>query len=273
MRRAALALVPMASVVVGCAASGADPGDAETATATSAVVVIERSTDTAQGTRAEASARFVRVSASTSPTTALRGVGAGIDLPAAGACSPLASLPEASPSEPPPVAELLDVGTVALEANGLATRLLPRQLPDVTDVVSGVVYARAADATLLPPSAEYVVHVGGGAGFASTELSASAPADPSDVRLQGEETADAGGLVTGGANVVLEWNEDASGDQVYVDVAPSAVRCLMESGGHGIVPSAFLDDAGTLVLHRLHRESLRAGEIRFDFARTVAYAR
>jgi hypothetical protein len=44
------------------------------------------------------------------------------------------------------------------------------------------------------------------------------------------------------------------------------------------VSTLFLDDAGTLVVHRLRREPLSArgidsGEVRFDFARTIAYVR
>jgi hypothetical protein len=44
------------------------------------------------------------------------------------------------------------------------------------------------------------------------------------------------------------------------------------------VPSSLLDDAGSLVVHRVHVEPLQArgidgGELRFDFARVVAYTR
>ena len=188
MRRLVLALLPIASASVGCAASGSETGDAETATTTSAVVVVERTADALQGARAEASARFVRVTASTSPASALRSVGAGLDLPTPGACAPLSALTGiAASGDPVPVVELLDVGPVSLEANGVATRLLPRQLPDVTDVVSGVVYARAADAPLLPAAASYVVHVSGGTSLGALDVPAFSPAEPNSIRILAEE--------------------------------------------------------------------------------------
>jgi hypothetical protein len=280
MRSVFLLLFPMLGVAIGCAAPAADAQDADTATTTSAVVVVERATDATEGMRAEASARFIRVTASASAASALRSVGAGLDLPVAGGCAALSSLGSlgASTDRPlAPAAELLDVGTVSLEANGVATRLLPRQLPDVTDVVSGVVYARAADATLFPASTVYVVHIAGGGGMDGIDLPVSAPADPANVRVadQGIE----GGAVTirAASAVVLEWTDDGSGDDLYVDVTPSGVRCLLDAG-RGAVPASFFDDAGTLSVHRLHREPLRsrgidAGEIRFDFARSVGYVR
>jgi hypothetical protein len=291
MRSVIFVLLPVAAASVGCAATGGDVGDAETATTTSALVVVERTSDGAQ-----ASARFVRASASASPAAAMRSVGAGLDLPSPGACAPLAVLASAVSSDPAPVVELLDVGPVTLEANGVATRLLPRQLPDVTDVVSGVVYARAADSTLLPASAPYLLHVAGGTGLGSLDVAALSPADPASIRVLVDgsgaedtsvEDASVGAngkkptaivSVVSGAAVTIEWSDEGAGDEVYVDVRPSNVRCLLDGAGHGTLPSAFFDDAGTLLLHRLHRELLRAkgidsGEIRFDFARSIAYVR
>jgi hypothetical protein len=288
MRSAVFALLPFAAATAGCAASSGEAVDAETATTTSALVIVERTTDTAQGSRAEASARFARVTASASPSTAMRSVGAGLDLPSPGACAPLATLSSSVVSnDPTPVVELLDVGPVTLEANGVATRLLPRQLPDVTDVVSGVVYARAAESTLLPAAATYVLHVAGGTGLGSVDVTTLSPADPASIRVVTEgggaedpSVEDANvrksAIVLSGATVNIEWADEGAGDEVYVDVRPSNVRCLLDGAGHGSLPSVFLDDSGTLSLHRLHREPLRArgidsGEIRFDFARSIAY--
>jgi hypothetical protein len=44
------------------------------------------------------------------------------------------------------------------------------------------------------------------------------------------------------------------------------------------VPASLVDEAGTLVVHRMHREpliarGLQGGEVRFDFSRSVAYVR
>jgi hypothetical protein len=258
---------------MACAASGGEAGDAETVTTTSAVIVVARTTDVAQGLSAEATARFVRATGATSPEAAIRSVGAGLDLPAVGSCSTISALAGEASAEAPPALELLDVGPVTLEANGAATHLLPRQLPDVTDVVSGVVYARATEAASLPAGASYLLHVTGGAALGSVDVGVSAPADPSEVRILNAD-ASAGGVAVG-SGVALQWTDDGAADQVYVDVRPSGVRCLLD-GGRGLVPAAFFDDAGTFSIHRLHRETIHAqgidtGEIRFDFARIVPY--
>jgi hypothetical protein len=276
MRLTSILLLPAVPAVVGCAGtiSGPEGGDAEATRATSAVVSIERTADAAEGSRAEASARFVRVSAPASAGDALRAIGAVVDLPARGSCATLASL-ASSPAAVAPVVELVDVGTVTVVAEGVETRLAPRQLPDVTDVVSGVVYARATDPVFLPSSAAYAFHVAGTPGFAPIDATATAPGDASEIRIAGEES---GVVVASGPGVDLAWSADGSDDVVYVDVRPHGVRCVLDGAGRGSVATAFFDDTGTLVVHRLHREPLRtrgldAGEVRFDFARSLPYVR
>ena len=292
MRASALALLAFAPGVIGCAGNvsgSASPGDAEVTFSTSAVVVVERTIDTTQGNRAEASARFVRVGAGSSPQDALRAIGAALDLPGRGTCASVAALSGGvARSEPAQVVELLDVGSVSLEASGTETRLVPRQLPDVTDVVSGVVYARAADPSLLPASTRYVVHVGGSADREGFDVAVIAPADPSDVLVAGED----GGatVVARGTSIDLAWTPNGTDDLVYADVQPSAVRCVLDGTSAAVPPgsragfahaslsTSLMDDAGTIVVHRLHREPLHVrgldgGEVRFDFARTVAYLR
>jgi hypothetical protein len=278
MRLSALALLPVIPAALGCAGtvSGSGEGvDAEASTTTSALVAIERTTDGTQGSRAEASARFLRVTAPASGSDAIRAIGAALDLPAAGTCAALSTRAVEPSSGLVPVVELVDVGSVSLEAAGIETRLSPRQLPDVTDVVSGVVYARATDPALLPAGSRYVVHVAGAPGFDAFEASAYAPGDPGDVRIAGE--IEGAALAAGGPSVDLSWTAGAD-DVVYVDVRPSGVRCALGDGGSGSVSTLLLDDTGTLIVHRLHREALRArgidsGEVRFDFARTVGYVR
>ena len=72
---------------------------------------------------------------------------------ARGACATYASLAGGTtPAEAAPAVELVNVGAVSLRADGGEMRLLPRQLPDVTDVVTGVVYDRALDSTDLVPT-------------------------------------------------------------------------------------------------------------------------
>jgi hypothetical protein len=283
------AIVVLAAPAMGCTGAVSDPtvpGDAEPST-TSAVVIVERTIDPAGGPRADASARFVRVSAPSSARDALRTIGAAVDLPLAGTCVSLSALAGVAPGTPVVAAswvELVDVGAVSLEVNGHETHLAPRQLPDVTDVVSGVVYARAADSALFPSSARYLMHVSGGPDVEPFDVSATAPADPADVHIGGEDSA-TGLVVAAGVPIPIEWTPDGSDDALYVDVQPAAVRCALENGQHSAeglarttVPASLIDETGTLVVHRMHREALvvrglEGGEVRFDFSRSVAYVR
>lgn len=292
MRLSGLALLPLLPAAVGCAgtvsSAGADGVDAESSTI-SALVSIERTSDPTAGSRAETSARFLRVMAPASADDALRAIGASLELPAVGTCAAISARAGSGPAQLPLV-ELLDVGGVTLEVGGVETRMSPRQLPDVTDVVSGVVYARSTNPALLPDSSRYVVRVTGTPGFEPFAVSALGAGDPAQVRIAGED--EAGTLLATGSVLDVSWpagagSSDERDDVVYLDVRPAGVRCTLgdESGNstpgaaaHATVSTLLLDDTGTVVVHRLHREPLNApsvdsGEIRFDFARTIPYVR
>ncbi len=290
MRFAVVTSLAFAAPVLGCTGAVSDPsvpGDAEPLT-TSAIVIVERTVDPAGGPRAEASARFVRVSAPASTRDALRTIGATVDLPAPGTCESLAALTGATATgavaTAAPSVELVDVGAVSLDVTGRETRLVPRQLPDVTDVVTGVVYARAAEAALFPSASRYLVRVSGGPDIEPFEVWANAPADPADIHVTGEDTAN-GLTLAAGAPVDIAWSPDATDDSLYVDVQPAAVRCALDNSQRSgdapartTLPASLIDDAGTLVVHRMHREpivarGLEGGEVRFDFSRSVAYQR
>jgi hypothetical protein len=284
MARGPELMVLFSLLAAGCEGtiSSAGAGDAETTT-TSAIVVVERTTDSASAPRVQASARFARFPASSATDDALRAIGAALDLPARGSCAPLGTLgADVGGDEPAPIVELVDVGAVSLEAGSVETRLTPRQLPDVTDVVSGIVYARSGDPTVFPASTRYVLHVGGRAGLAPFDVAGSAPADPSDVHVAGEPAA--GGTLVVGVSVEVSWAPDGSGDAIYLDVQPAGVRCTLGDGSadaevaHATLPASLLGAEGTLVVHRMHREaapapSMAGAEVRFDFARSLAYAR
>ena len=182
--------------------------------------------------------------------------------------------------------ELADVGAVSLEANGHETHLIPRQLPDVTDVVSGVVYARGRPAALFPAEPRYLVHVAGGADVDPFDVSASAPADPSDVRIAGEDGT--AGVVAGATSPidVSRGRPTPRTTLLYVDVQPAGFRCALVRGrdraderrARDRARRSCVDEAGSIVVHRVHREPLTArgiegGEIRFDFSRSVPYVR
>jgi hypothetical protein len=77
----------------------------------------------------------------------------------------------------------------------------------------------------------------------------------------------------------LAW--EAGEDLIYVDVvakrAPT-LRCAFADSGRASIPNFAQLDSGTLFVHRVHGEAFHtkgidAGEIRFDFARVVAFSR
>jgi acyl-coenzyme A thioesterase PaaI-like protein len=97
-------------------------------------------------------------------------------------------------------------------------------------------------------------------------------------------------VIARGTSIDLAWTPSGPDDLVFADVQPSAVRCVLDGASagptlrgstglvHAALSTSLMDDAGTIVIHRLHREplhmrGLEGGEVRFDFARTVAYTR
>ena len=130
----------------------------------------------------------------------------------------------------------------------------------------------------------------------SFAVNASAPSELRALRLGSfDADGDAEGLsVDPSAALDLSWDAtgSASRDEVYVDITAdggdgsaesTSLRCAFADNGHAELPAqawAQLAGAsattGQLTLHRLHREQLVAsgigtGEIRFDFARQIAF--
>jgi hypothetical protein len=280
------------AVLAGCTSSvlpssdGAGT-DADVSTTATGVVVVEGAMGN-EGTRTEAVARFVRARGGSVDDDALRIVGATVDFPALGACSALSALATArAASAPNSVSRslaLLDVGGVTLFAGEGVASLQARQLPDVADLVSGVVYSARSEA--LPSKSAYLLRIDGAAeaDVAPFVVSATSPGEPADVRLGGDDGRSGAITLAPGAAVDLTWEPGAVEDAVYVDIAATAAsataRCLFDDGGHATLSSsAFgaLED-GTVAVHRRHRESFRAhgvdpGEVRFDFARVVSFVR
>jgi hypothetical protein len=275
--RLAIAAV-LSLAAFGCSANVSatpDVADADANARTAAVIVVERTVG--EGARGEATARFMRMR---DPNTAeaLRVVGATVDFPALGTCLSLASLgtmatQNAASAPATPSVQLVHVGSVSLEANGLATSLSARQIPDVVDLVSGVVYARATEPDLLPARARYVLHVSGAADAEPFSVAAHAPADLAEVRV-----------ATAPSSIDLAWEAGSLDDMVYVDIVSAAdskmptVRCAYGDSGHATLAGALVPDEATLSIHRLHSEHFRArgidsGEMRFDFAKVVAFSR
>jgi hypothetical protein len=313
------ALPLAAATLFGCATNVSIGGDgtsgepeASASSAATAVIVIERTAAAgSETTRTEAVARFVRMRAGAVDDDALRLIGATVDFPAMGTCATglgamrgsstaVASASgngangAAAPSPPRARAmALLDVGAITVESGGVKTNLLARQLPDVADLVSGVVYtARPTGAAgyaeaALPARGTYVVRAGG-----STELDiapfvavATAPGDPVDLRVAGQDARTGGVTIAPSGPAELTWEQGGADDVIYVDVTSKVsgvpgVRCLFADAGRASIAATALTafDEGTLSVHRVHREPIHAhgiepGEMRFDFARTIPFSR
>jgi hypothetical protein len=260
----ALGALPVLLLSVGCTVGNPDGPDAEaqTTTTATAIVVIERTTAGDAIVARFLRARQATVDDSTVHTSGLQ------DVPAPGTC--VTSFD--SPVTAARAVDLLDVGTVTLDA----TTLLPRAMPDPAGMVSGYFYsARSVEA--FTASSRVSLRASGGQdlpeGFA---VSVAAPHDLADVLV----TPSAAGLD-------VSWSvstdaDPAETDVVYVDVlAPSMLaRCAASDVGRLTIPASAIGNVeeGTLAVHRVHREPFRArgidpGEIRFDLARVVTFRR
>lgn len=260
MVRTALAplLFLAASGCAGVVTGSPEEADAQS-TSVTGVVVVDRTVTGDETARGEASARFVRLRGAIDDG-ALKLVGAGLDLPPIGEC---ATLRDHTSSRS---VELLDVGAISIEALGTGQRvaLAPRRVPDVVDLVSGTMYSARIDEAAVPSGTNVAVLVGGSADVPAFSVRAKTPDAPSAVRISGLD----------GANAELTWN--GTGDSIYVDVGSS--RCSFADDGHASIPSAAFADDGIVTVHRVRREKLSipgldSGELRFDFARAVAYRR
>jgi hypothetical protein len=291
MRSLDLVLPVLCVAALGCSAPVLSPGetDAEPAAPTTAVVLVERTIAAGETARAEAIARFVRMRGGAVDDDALRLVGATIDFPSLGACASVSGRAAQPLNGSGHAVELVDLGALAIEARGARVSLQPRQLPDIVDLVSGVVYStRVSDPEVLPAEGQYLVRAGGrpdldiGA-FAAAAL---APGELGDLVIAGQDARASSGLVLSAeAPTELSWTAGGIDDVVYVDVSqpsvtgPRTIRCLFEDAGRAVIAAtSFVDGDGTMTVHRLHRESFQtrgidSGEIRFDFARVVSFKR
>ena len=281
-----------------------------------AVVVVERTVSPDDSARGSIVARFLKMRAGSVDDEALRMVGATLDLPEEGTCATQLNASEAPAIVSlavPRAVELLDVGPITVDANGLHTALEARALPDIVDLLSGVVYSSRSVETpsVKTPSVNsgsvqsaagrglYQLMSGGtDADHPPFTISASAPGEPDELRINALNPR-ASIELSSSEPIALVW--DASGaaadDVIYVDVAfpaahqdarqgePQSFRCAFADVGSASIPvSAFgvVVDAGTttgtMTVHRVHREAfhvsgIESGVLRFDFARTVEFTR
>lgn len=249
---------------------GAEATDAETSAITG-VVVVEETAFAGDVPRAEVSARFLKVHGAIDDG-ALRLAGAELVMPTAGECTVLVDEPlRAAPTAN---VELLNVGALNVEsASGKAT-LQPRRVPDVTDLVSGVLYTARTEGLR---GTVRLRAAGTDPAIGPLLVEAEAPAELRGLRVAGIEAKSAEPIALGGTAVDVEWDAGSKTDLVYVDVLAQGAlttRCAFaDASGHASVPAPS-SQTGTFAIHRLRRTPLaefERGELRFDAARLVPF--
>lgn len=251
--------------LLACSAQVTDAdlrGEQGSTQVTALVEVDRRVSDARDPGHSEAIARFVRAF----DPGALDLVSS--EIPAMGTCATSSSATTTTS------ATLLDVGAVSLEGAGVRTAMVPRRLPDVVDLVSGVVYTARGPEEGSFGAGRYVLHVAGNAEVPSFAREAEAPSVPAVSSVAEQSVASTTVVIDGASEVV--WEPDH--DLVIIEVSggPKIARCAFADTGRGQVPAWTFGSQGTLTVHRVHREPFTApgiehGEIRFDFARVVPY--
>ena len=200
--------------------------------------------------------------------------------------APLGSCVRASgevPSVPVGGLRLLDVGKVTLHADSTAApfELSKRRVPDVVDVVSGVIYG--ASRLDVASRAPLEVRVAGEPELGPVRVAIEAPGDVGGLRMDGHDSAHP---VAAGSDVELTWEPSAEREPISVDVTAidgegrrSTWRCGQLDTGHATVAAALLGDGdGIIAVRRSHRTTFRSagidkGELRVDFVRELPYTR
>ena len=258
MRGVALYLV----VLLGTGCAVAESHDDEAQTQSAALVHVER-----QDTSAHVVARYVR--AVRVDADALRATGGSFDLPPSGQCAPLDGHAVGALA---PV-ELIAAGPTSVTQAGANVDLVARNVPDVSDLVSGVVYTKT---TALAPGLAAVTLAG-----VAEPIAIEVPPALVDVSLE-LGRPDLGRLEPGSAR--LGWaawspaHSAATESVVTVDVhgGPSAVRCTLEDVGAGEIDRAWFGPSGTVVVRRvvrleLEREPFQRIVLDSETSHTLAY--
>lgn len=294
-----LTITALLAWLSGCAT----PGDAEVPSgedpgAVRGYLSVERTSpwnsDT-QRTRETASATFLRLQEGGDPSMAARLVGASLDLPPDGTCSPLEVVEPTVPLRTLNPVELLRVGDVTVRSNTSSTRLVARAYPDVAHLISGVVYTSSGRETP-GVSGQVVFDIGGTEGIPGFTVDVPMPSVVEKLSLNGVEVNDERDWLTFGDAVELQWHateEDISlpsslqakiaPDRFFVDLSvvdarqiPRTLRCSGGAEARFQVPLRFNEQTQsvTLTAHRLRTVQLTSSsqlnsEIRLDSARSA----
>jgi hypothetical protein len=260
-------VLPLLAGCTGTVVQG-EQTDADTSALTG-VVVVEETAFAGDVPRAEVSARFVKVHGAIDDG-ALRLAGTQLTLPALGECTTLVDEPLRAPTVS---VELLNVGALNVESAAGKATLQPRRVPDVTDLVSGVLYTARTDGLR---GTVRVRAAGADPEIGPLVAEAQAPAELRGLKVAGVEGKGPEPIGVAAGAIDVDWEAGNRTDVVYVDVLAQGTpttRCAVADVGHLTVPAPS-SQTGTIAVHRLHREPLAAmgrGELRFDWARLVPF--
>lgn len=244
--------------VLGASCTGAGPEvalDADVASHTEGVVFVERVGE-AGGAQVHVGGRFFR-SQGVAPESLPELVGAP-PIAATVGCTERGAMAETLDSSHAEV-QLLDVGVVDARADGLTSRMTPHRLPDLWNVVSGVVYGLDGDL----PSGSWQFSATGDPATSrgAFDVTGAPPEAFGELRLGDAIIAPQGGALSlprrGGLS--LRWARGASSDRVAVVFEGSGtMSCGARDDGTLDVDAANADrvrellrQGGTLSVHRL----------------------
>lgn len=300
MRYAAIiASIPLAGSLFGCSAIVAEPAEGADSEPEPVLAIFElqQATDPADGSlvKARGSARFLRAAGGPIDDIALKTAGADVELPPPSTCMRLAERSVWLADEVRAVA-LEDVGPVTIDYAGTRTELGARRLPEVVDLVQGVVYAggwmsglresrtlgsTSYDHAALPHRAvSYRVAGSREASVSAFDVTVGAPRGLDDIRVNGDLASSVIALDSD-APIELAWSARPARDIIYVDVTASdssIMRCAFEGDGAGAIPTDDLARNGMLTIHHFHREQIdtdspEQGEVRVDVSRALRFER
>jgi len=283
-------LLVASPLLAGCIGDPEDSHAANGPKGVQGLVVVERlewwGTDDDGSAQSNVSARVVQMVRQQSwerdVRLAERVVGAALDAPPLGTCTPLGSEPATESLDDLGRLELLPAGEVRLEADGARIPLAVRAFPDVGARVSGVFYTSEDAQIDLPAGTTYSIRLGG---RGEIEKHVVAPSSLEGVSLGGVALASGEAFLSPGHAADLTWLTpvDAwANDLILADVIAldgTGVRCAFADGGQGTLAIGSLALAGEeafVLVHRVRSAELGSGDgdeldvdglgVRFDLA-------
>jgi hypothetical protein len=270
-------------LLVGCttAVDAANLPDADSSELAAAISIETTSyADEITPAHTTAVARFIRARSSVEQGT-LQMLGAALDLPPVGTCSGISPRAESGGQ----AVELVDVGAINIDVGGHSTFLAPRNLPDMDDLVWGVVYSARADGTEAPVSGSISLRASGSKNVGAFSIDVADLQAPTDVRFDGAATSPI--TISSSNDLHVTWTAATppSNDIIYFEITSDArsgdenlICAEADVGFANLDAHLFSSGHGNLTVHRLHREAVTArgvddGEASFDYGRVYEFSR